>query len=428
VRILKLKAKLKMYESYLTYEESKIQTEATQNIEIPHLEKWNSFNTTPYFLDGAYCLIREKRYPIHTKRGKYSFSDFFNAVSAWQNSDVDHPLSTKGFQPTDLFFFDTETTGLGGGVGNTIFLLGYAYVKDNEIIVKQHLLPEPGGEIPLYDSFLKSIDYTTLVTYNGKAFDWPQVKTRHTLIREHVPKLPQFGHFDLLHAARRLWKGKLESVKLSMVEKEVLGIKREDDVPGFLAPMIYFDFVETKNVDGIMKIMEHNEEDVLSLITLYTHLSFQLLELDQEQSKIEQIQVGKWYSSLKQTSQAIKIYEQALENFEGKEAWQAKFDLALQYKKQKQIEKAIPLWDEIIKKGKGTVKVNATIEMAKYLEHKQKDFYMALDMAKVGLHELKMIQKISNKIPEKLEQDLQKRIQRLKLKLLKQRRVNPYRK
>src|SRR5690606_72442 len=140
-----------------------------------------------------------------------------------------------------------------------------------------------------------------------------------------------------------LWKGKLESVKLSMVEKEVLGIKREDDIPGFLAPMIYFDFVETKNVDGIMKIMEHNEEDVLSLITLYTHLSFQLLELDQEQSKIEQIQVGKWYSSLKQTSQAIKIYEQALENFEGKEAWQAKFDLALQYKKQKQIEKAIPL-------------------------------------------------------------------------------------
>ncbi len=66
--------------------------------------------------------------------------------------------------------------------------------------------------------------------------------------------------------------------------------------------------------------------------------------------------------------------------------------------------------------------------MAKYLEHKQKDFYMALDMAKVGLHELKTIQKISNKIPEKLEQDLQKRIQRLKLKLLKQRRVNPYRK
>ena len=34
----------------------------------------------------------------------------------------------KGYRPGDLFFFDTETTGLGGGTGNTIFLLGYAYI------------------------------------------------------------------------------------------------------------------------------------------------------------------------------------------------------------------------------------------------------------------------------------------------------------
>ena len=52
-----------------------------------------------------------------------------------------------------------------------------------------------------------------MVTYNGKAFDWPQVKTRHTLIREHVPKLPPFGHFDLYHAARRMWKHQSGTLK-----------------------------------------------------------------------------------------------------------------------------------------------------------------------------------------------------------------------
>ncbi|WP_407670424.1 ribonuclease H-like domain-containing protein [Pallidibacillus pasinlerensis] len=419
MRKLKLKAKLKMYESYLTQEEPKDQVEPKQNIEIPHLEKWASFDTSPYFLDNEYCLIRKKRYPIHTKRGKYTFNDFKTAVSAWQKTNIEHPLSTKGFQPTDLFFFDTETTGLGGGVGNTIFLLGYAYFENDEVVVKQHLLPEPGGEIPLYDSFLKSIDYTTLVTYNGKAFDWPQVKTRHTLVREHVPKLPQFGHFDLLHASRRLWKGELESVKLSIVEKEILGIEREDDVPGFLAPMIYFDFVETKNVDGIMKIMEHNEDDVLSLIALYTHISFQLLGLDREQSKTEQIQVGKWFSSLNQSKQAIKLYEQALDNFDGKESWQAKYDLAMQYKKQKQIEHSLPLWKEIIDEGRGIVKVKSTIELAKYLEHKRKSFQDAINVAREGLYELKRIKKISNTFPENLQEDLQKRIGRLQEKIQK---------
>ncbi|NCU16424.1 hypothetical protein GW534_01355 [Bacillus sp. P1(2020)] len=408
-----------MYESYLTQEEPKDQVEPKQNIEIPHLEKWASFDTSPYFLDNEYCLIRKKRYPIHTKRGKYTFNDFKTAVSAWQKTNIEHPLSTKGFQPTDLFFFDTETTGLGGGVGNTIFLLGYAYFENDEVVVKQHLLPEPGGEIPLYDSFLKSIDYTTLVTYNGKAFDWPQVKTRHTLVREHVPKLPQFGHFDLLHASRRLWKGELESVKLSIVEKEILGIEREDDVPGFLAPMIYFDFVETKNVDGIMKIMEHNEDDVLSLIALYTHISFQLLGLDREQSKTEQIQVGKWFSSLNQSKQAIKLYEQALDNFDGKESWQAKYDLAMQYKKQKQIEHSLPLWKEIIDEGRGIVKVKSTIELAKYLEHKRKSFQDAINVAREGLYELKRIKKISNTFPENLQEDLQKRIGRLQEKIQK---------
>ncbi|MCK9907287.1 ribonuclease H-like domain-containing protein, partial [Frankia sp. Cpl3] len=74
-----------------------------------------------------------------------------------------------------------------------------------------------------------------LVTYNGKAFDWPQVKTRHTLLRDSVPELPIFGHFDLLHGARRLWKDELESCRLANIEREKLGSFRQDDVPGYMA-------------------------------------------------------------------------------------------------------------------------------------------------------------------------------------------------
>lgn len=111
------------------------------------------------------------------------------------------------------------------------------------------------------------------MTYNGKAFDWPQVKTRHTLIRDRLPKLPEFGHFDLLHGARRLWKHKMDRVSLGTVEKEELGIRRLEDTPGYLAPMLYFHFIKAQEPDLLKGVLHHNEMDVLSLISLYIHMS-----------------------------------------------------------------------------------------------------------------------------------------------------------
>jgi len=418
---MKLKNKLAVYQSYLPTEmkKQKLQSEAKQeHIDIPNLEKWHKFGVTPYILDDQYCLIREVRFPLETQRGKYTFSDYLNAVDAWQNHSLLHPLSAKGYQPTDLFFFDTETTGLGGGVGNTIFLLGYAFIDNDEIVVKQHLLPEPGGEIPLYHSFLKSVDYTTLVTYNGKAFDWPQVKTRHTLIREHVPKLPAFGHFDLLHASRRLWKDKLPSVKLTIVEKEILGIEREEDVPGYLAPIIYFDFLQSKQLDGIVKVMEHNEEDVLSLIILYTHISYQLLGLDTNQTDREKLAVGKWYSALNERDAAIQVYEKAITNLRGREKWKGMYDLATQYKKQKKRDMAVAIWQEIIEQGDGIEKIDACIELAKVQEHVNKDFEKALQFCILAKEEYESTQILDGK-NNKLLEELEKRILRLKGKMRK---------
>ncbi|MGZ4160175.1 MAG: ribonuclease H-like domain-containing protein, partial [Neobacillus sp.] len=273
-------------------------------IKVPFLESWKKVNVFPYVLDQNYCLIREVRYPLSQQHGHYRFSDFLTAVDFWHTQPISHPLSAKGHKAEDFFFFDTETTGLGGGVGNTIFLLGYASILGNQLILRQHILPNPGAEVPLYQSFLEKVNYKTLVTYNGKSFDWPQVKTRHTLVREHVPKLPAFGHFDLFHAARRLWKHKLDRLKLTIVEKEVLGIERVDDIPGFLAPMIYFDFIESKQPDGMIGILKHNEIDILSLVTLYTHLSFQLCGMDMKQTRKESYEVGRWFSTLGEKNEA----------------------------------------------------------------------------------------------------------------------------
>jgi len=380
--------------------------------DIPYRDKWEQEHVSPYFLDGNYCLIREVRYPMSYQHGHYKFQDLRTAVNCWNKNEINHPISSKGHSVEELFFFDTETTGLGGGVGNTIFILGYASVFGEELILRQHILPNPGAEVPLYQSFLEKVNYRTLVTYNGKSFDWPQVKTRHTLVREHVPKLPAFGHFDLFHAARRLWKHKLDRMKLSIVEKEVLGVERMDDIPGYLAPIIYFDFIESKQPDGMLGILKHNEIDILSLVTLYTHLTFQLSGMDRNQTRPETYEVGRWFASLGETEQAKKVLT-TLTNEQDITSKQAKLLLAYQQKKERNWSSARNLFLEVVDSKDLQIRAEACIELAKIFEHRIKDLPKALKYCREAIHTVSADSLNGNK---PLLDQLQTRLTRLEKK------------
>jgi uncharacterized protein YprB with RNaseH-like and TPR domain len=387
-------------------------------IEVPFSERWEKENVFPYLFDQDYCLIREVNYSLSEQHGHYRFRDFLTAIDIWNNQAVNHPLSAEGHKAEELFFFDTETTGLGGGVGNTIFLLGYASVSGDQLILRQHILPHPGAEVPLYQSFLEKVNYKTLVTYNGKSFDWPQVKTRHTLVREHVPMLPEFGHFDLFHAARRLWKHKLDRVKLNVVEKEVLGVERVDDIPGFLAPMIYFDFIENKQPDGMIGILKHNEIDILSLVTLYTHLTFQLFGMDKTQTRTESYEVGRWFSTLGEKHKAKKVLTNLAEGNDFP-AFQAKMILACQFKKELEWEKARKMFLEVVDSGDARMMLEALLELSKIYEHRIKDLEMATHCCQKAIALVSHTKELA-KLPIHLSLDqLQLRLNRLERKFAK---------
>lgn len=411
---MSLKNKLNRLKSHIKTETAKPVEIIKETKEIPFLDVWKKENVYPYWVDNEYCLIREVKYPLSFKHGNYYFYEFCQAVHEWNHSPFTHPLSAKGHKAGNLFFFDTETTGLGGGAGNTIFILGYAQIVGEEVVLKQHILPYPAGEVPLFKSFLENVDYTTLVTYNGKAFDWPQVKTRHMFVKEHVPKLPEFGHFDLYHAARRMWKHRLERAKLSIVEKEVLGVVRKDDIPGFLAPMIYFDFVERQNPEGMLGILKHNEIDILSLITLYTHLSYQLLKKDKSMSAKEILEVGRWYSSLGENNAAKKTLEN-MDETSKEEVLQAKFILAAQEKKAKKLQSSISLWHYIIDhytdKTNIKIVVETYIELAKIAEHKEKNYLKAIQLTTKAIALCQ-----SCEMTRKRNTELLKRLERLQRK------------
>ncbi|MFZ3590939.1 ribonuclease H-like domain-containing protein [Bacillus sp. DJP31] len=385
---MSLKSKLNRMKKHLVTEvvETEVKVEQKQNTEeIPYLLDWEKFDAKPYYFEGEYIFIREKEYPLTAKHGLYEFGELHDVVQDWNSSPFSHPLSVSGFQAQDLFFFDTETTGLNGGTGTTIFLLGYARVFEKKVIVKQFFLPSPASEVALYHYFLQDVDYTTLVTYNGKAFDWPQVKTRHTLVRDHVPKLPKFGHFDLLHGSRRLWKKEYASLKLSIVEKEILHIVRESDTPGFMAPMIYFHYLEDPNPEGIFGMMSHNETDILTLISLYIHVSNKLLHTEQG-SQAEKFEVARWLDSVGERQSAMEHFYE-LSQVAGNQTVEAKSALAALCKKEQNLSEATRLWVEVVADEQAPFPNNliASIELAKYYEHKTKEVEKALQYAKMAI-------------------------------------------
>jgi uncharacterized protein YprB with RNaseH-like and TPR domain len=79
-------------------------------------------------------------------------------------------------------------------------------------------------------------------------------------------------HFDMLHFSRRRWKATLPSLRLTALEKAVLGINRRDDIPGAMVPEFYEAYRRSGNCGPLVPVLEHNRQDVVSLALLFFHL------------------------------------------------------------------------------------------------------------------------------------------------------------
>jgi uncharacterized protein YprB with RNaseH-like and TPR domain len=172
-----------------------------------------------------------------------------------------------GCDLSQALFFDTETTGLGGA-GAIAFLLGMAWFDDEgRLNVEQLLLRSPADEPALLDVLSERLARTgLLVSYNGKAFDWPLLKTRYVMNRREIPR--DLPHLDLLHIGRRLHRARLGACRLKHLESEVLGFERGPDVDGGDVPARYAHFLRTGDEEALSQVVEHNAWDVVSMAAL----------------------------------------------------------------------------------------------------------------------------------------------------------------
>ncbi|MFA9559639.1 ribonuclease H-like domain-containing protein [Evansella sp. AB-rgal1] len=373
-------------------------------------DKWASLGFVPYYFEDQVSFVKRTIYPFHQR------NEFNKIYDWWKSSHLPHPLSCKDVPLERMMFFDTETTGLSTGAGNSIFLIGYARIVEGGIEVTQHMLSDPSSEAAFMYHFLQDFtedDY--LVSYNGKAFDWPQVKSRHAFVRNVVPKLPAFGHIDLLHAARRLWKHELPSCRLSIVEKEKLSVFREHDTPGSMAPLLYFDYIHHKDPKELAGIIEHNDQDVRSLVTLFIEISSRLSYTnDFKLSAKEHIQIGNWFNQLKWTENAFFHYEKAIDSSD-KDRDEAYYKLGLMWKKCGNLEKAKTHFLQALS-IQSIPNVDSFIELAKIAEHGEKNVGEAYRYSKLALEQIKKSVRLTSK-ETALKLKVEKRIERLANKL-----------
>lgn len=318
----------------------------------------------------------------------------------------------------DMLFFDTETTGLAGGSGTYIFLLGLGYFKEDNFIVRQYFMSDYHEEEALLWAVNQHFTqgFKILVSYNGKAYDFPLMQTRYIMTRQPF-QLNTSYHFDLLFPTRRLWRRRLPNCSLSNVEKGILKIYRKGDIPGFLIPEIYFRFLKNKDARPLKPIFSHNLQDIISLALLITKISQTLQEpLSVEKFAIDLCSIGKIYEGYKDFEQSSRCYEEALKgNLSDEEMLETLKLCSFAYKRQGEWEKAESSWCDIISLSTQFI-LYPYEELAKYYEHKLKDYTRAGSIIEEALSRLKKENNISWNVKTEWQNSLSKRWNRIKKK------------
>jgi hypothetical protein len=170
-------------------------------------------------------------------------------------------------------YIDTETTGLSGGSGTLAFLIGIAVVENDAIELTQFLMTRFAAEAASLSAFAETLSPDDqLVSYNGKSYDLPLLITRFRMQAMQHP-FDGLPHLDLLHPVRRLFSRRWTDCRLISLEQNLLGFSRVDDLPGSEAPAAWFSYIRSGQGAQLIKVVEHNQQDIVSLAVTHSVLT-----------------------------------------------------------------------------------------------------------------------------------------------------------
>ena len=328
-------------------------------------------------------FITQNEYDVEYLHGDVLLSTHVNPVKvgAWARTpDLSEDVLEK------VLFLDTETSGLAGGTGTYAFLVGLGYRTPDGFIVRQIFMRDPSQEPALMAALLeivRSFDY--IVTFNGKSFDIPLLNTRLAMNQMGTP-FKAMGHIDLLPLARRLWRNRLTSRALKDLEAEILHVPRtQEEVPGWMIPEMYFEYLRSGDARPLAGVFYHNAMDILSLAALFNFCADFLHQplTHADAPGLDLAAVARLFEEIDEIEGAISVYEESLRKGDLPLVFYLETlqRFALLYRKREQWDDAVRLWI----KATDHHWLDAYIELAKFYEHRQKDYGEALRWTRAAI-------------------------------------------
>ena len=286
-------------------------------------------------------------------------------------------------------FLDTETTGLSGGAGTVAFLVGVGWVEGDALVIEQLMLREYADEPELIDRLSQRMaGFDSVCTYNGRNFDMPLLEARFTMNRMR-DRWKTLENLDLLYPSRRAWKLRLGSCRLCNIETEVLGMAREDDLPGSEVPARFFQFMKTGEEALLDDIVRHNRQDIATLAKLLVRLCAVNDRPDLITDQRDQFSMGKSLERQGELKPAREMYRASarprpagtLAALSGERiAGSANWRLYALCRKSGDWAGAENVLIQMLRRRQmpGTV----CVELAKLCEHRRKDYSRALEYAR----------------------------------------------
>jgi uncharacterized protein YprB with RNaseH-like and TPR domain len=337
--------------------------------------------------DGESFQVKEY-FPSHFRYGEMALSEVLD-IPTYPAHLISKDERLKELDLRKALFLDTETTGLAGGTGTFAFMIGLGFFEGDGFLVHQFFMrdySEERASLSLLKGLLESFQF--LITFNGRVYDIPLLETRFILSR--LPsKIKEMPNFDLLYPSRRIWKGAYDNCRLITLESQLLGMERGDDVPSEWIPYLYFDYLQTGDASKIHQVFYHNQMDILSMVALAgrIHLTYHDPQAAQPRKGIEHFALGRLFWEHRYPEKAISCFEIALKRCDENLSWEVMRWLSMALKKTGQGEKARSLWEEMVTwpYQKDTFPY---IELAKYHEHRLKDFDRAVAYVEKALEQI----------------------------------------
>jgi len=298
--------------------------------------------------------------------------------------------------PARWLFLDTETTGLAGGSGTYAFLVGIAWWEGGGLEIEQFFMREYSEERSLLFALAERIaERPVLVTFNGKSFDWPLLETRYRMSRKLPPPVPR-AHLDFLHPARNLWRLRLGSVRLSELERHVLGWERGVDMLSGLIPQIYFDYLRGGPPDRLVPVFHHNQMDLRGLAALSSRILSLFSDAENlGQDGLELFGVSRVCEKRGENTRARKLYEKSIASVLPSETDRAaRRSLARLAKREGDFNLACDLWEGAL--GNSRHGYEAYEQLAIYYEHNARNPEQARQVVRRAIDELRRANQIGD--------------------------------